>query len=155
MCLCKSLAETKLLSHWSHLLGFLNCVQPSCGKNQSILKQCVYDHVWSGPSDKWKVFSLLWDILWLCRLPAETKLLSHWSHWWGLSPVCTRLMCTLIWLVVMLEKSHCEHLWGFSPEWVISCSLIFANLFEEYPHWPHWRGFIPVCVIMCSFRALL
>ena len=31
----------------------------------------------------WKVFSLLWDILWLCRLPAETKLWEHWSHWYG------------------------------------------------------------------------
>ena len=62
-------------------------------------------------------------------------------------------LVTLVWLfssmyvfrvyryMASCEKSHCEHLWGFSPEWTFSCCLIFGNLFDEYPHWPHWWGF--------------
>ena len=100
-----------------------------------------------------KFFSSVWHILWLFRLPVEAELKVHWWQLNGFSPVCALLACIVMWLFWMLEKSHCEHLWGFSPECVISCSLIFANVIEEYPHWLHWWGLTRVCVIMCLLRA--
>ena len=41
---------------------------------------------------------------------ALQKLWTHLPHLYGFSPVCTLLMLIVNWLVVMLEKPHCEHL---------------------------------------------
>ena len=121
-------------------------------------------------------------IVWFPRSPAETKLWSQLPHLYGFSPVCWLRTWIVKWLDVMLEKSHCGHLkgfspewtilcsvrdslrfeaklhwshwWDFSPEWVIWCRLIWSNWSEEYLHWLHWWGFSPVCVMICFFRSL-
>ena len=44
----------------------------------------------------WKVFSPMCDIVCFCSSPAETKMLPHWPHLYGFSPVCTLLMRLVI-----------------------------------------------------------
>ena len=42
---------------------------------------------------------------------------NNFSHIWVVD------MCLFSWLVLMHDNWHTVHLWGFSPEWVISCPL--------------------------------
>ena len=46
-----------------------------------------------------------------------------WSHLNGFPPECALLEWIFKWSFVMLEKSHCGHLWGFNPACVIMCLL--------------------------------
>ena len=93
-------------------------------------EDCTY---WREAIPLWPV----WDIVWLCRSLAETKLCEHLPHLYGFSPVCALLMWIVNWLVEVLEKSHCGHLWGFSPEWVICCCGREYFQFEVKLHWAH------------------
>ena len=82
----------------------------------------------------------------------------HWNsqnltvaHFHSSSPEWTLRMCFVKSLFVMLEKSHCGHLWGLSPEWVILCCIRENLRLEAKSHWSHWYDFSPEWVILCSF----
>ena len=70
-------------------------------------------------------FSPVWIIVWLIRLYCLLKtvnILSHWWHWYGLSPVCF-LICLIGWLLCENTLSHGRHWYGISSVWILTCLI--------------------------------
>ena len=84
----------------------------------------------------------------ILKIPFWTKVLSHWLHWYGLSPVCM-----VIWHVIcpFHEKDflHWGHWYDFSPLYLIMCfvrAILFVNALS---HWLHsWYVSSPVCSLI-------
>ena len=84
----------------------------------------------------------------IIKLPFWTKVLSHWLHWYDLSPVCM-----VIWHVIcpFHEKDflHWGHWYDFSPLYLIMCfvrAILFVNALS---HWLHsWYVSSPVCSLI-------
>ena len=56
---------------------------------------------------------------------------------WFFSHIWFLIMCDFKSLVVMLENAHIEHLWGFSPEWVLLWVFRLLEQSEVKSHWLH------------------
>ena len=68
------------------------------------------------------VHVIMWDLRWVLY----EKVLSHWLHWCGSSPVCILICFTKL---LLFEKT--------------------------LSNWLHWYGFSSVCVLKCDLRWLL
>ena len=67
------------------------------------------------------------------------KVLSHWLHWYGISPVWI-IICVIRLLAWENAFSQWVHWHGFSLVLVLICILCVLAL----PHWLHWCGSSPV-----------
>ena len=96
-----------------------------------------------------------WIMAKCCLRRADTtNVLPHWSHLYGLSPVCVRTWTTKYRLCENVLP-HSLHLYGFSPvcvrTWTAKCCLVVKGL----PHSMQTYGFSLECLRICLFKLSL
>ena len=87
-----------------------------------------------------KNISVVWiPLLWPNNPIFVEQEYSHWSHWKKFSFQCTALKWLDIFPLQVKVLSHFSHWYGFSPVWVLTWPFSFVVSGNDFPQWGQMR----------------